>query len=135
QAAALERERAKRAEPGPPASSAAVGFMLPLTRSAEAFPSDAPRVPIHAADAWVVLALEYDGGSEERRHAGEVAAGGGRVVLRQDDIRSASHGIVAVSVDARLIGAGGHVARLDGIAANGRRVPVGRYPFQVLRER
>jgi hypothetical protein len=137
QGAALERERASRPALGPstPSPVAAPVFMLPLTRSAEAFPSDATRVRLRASDEWIVLALEYEGATEYPSYRVELSTEGGRVVWRQDDIRSASRGVVALSFHARLFEPGGYVVSLQGLASNGRLIPVGRYPFRIRRER
>lgn len=131
----LERERRSRAEleerlerERAPQANTPIVRLSPL-RSLGGEPADRLRLGEDAG--WVVLALELSSADFPSYRVRLERAGAPAPVVSQDGLVANAEGSLALSLHASMLAPGDYEALVEGRAADGTRVPAGRFTLRV----
>jgi hypothetical protein len=110
-------------------------FTLSLVRSADpSQPQPVNNLIIPPSSEWIVLSLEVDGASEYETYRATLVTADNRRVWRESGLQPTPQETVVISFHSSFFRAGEYRFILEGITPQGRVVPVGRYPFRVIKE-
>ncbi len=107
-------------------------FALTVHRSQDPRQAQVVRVGQHSG--WMVLLVDREDPPRFASYRVSLLGEGNRELWRQEPILPASGDQLAVALHGDGLVAGGHTLVVEGLDATGRPVPVGRFPFRVVRE-
>jgi hypothetical protein len=130
--AAAERELRQR--PATPSIDSRVPvFSLSIVRGGEGSPPT--QISLPASAPFVVMSVELPSTTGFEQYRAVLTNAAGQPVWRADQLRPTSPDVLGIALSAQLIPPGDYVLTLEGVARQGRAVPLGHYRFRVTASR